>query len=71
MSKYLMLFTVLFGMVACNATSRKAESDAYAAGCTAGINVVLESLGAAPNVDKIAAFCNNGGAEYVKTPAKK
>lgn len=66
MSKYFMLAVLMLGLAACKAPSRDAEAKAYAAGCTAGINVVLVGLGATPDAAKIQEHCTQEAQDYLK-----
>lgn len=66
MFKYLMLLVMIAGFTSGCKNSRDGEKKAYAAGCAAGINVVIEGMGAQPNQDKISAYCSKQAEEYLK-----
>ena len=66
MYKSLMLLAVvMFALVGCN-SNRDAEAKAYAAGCAGGIEVVLASMGAQADPQKVAEHCNQAAQDYLK-----
>ena len=65
MYKDVMLLLAMVLVVGCS-KNRLTEQKAYAAGCADGIGIVLQSLGAQPNPEKVAEHCNQAAQEFLK-----